>query len=128
MPVFVPVNAGMFPIPLPGNPMPGWVFTQLYTIVLAGKPELGLLKVIAFVNVAAQSSWLVTALTVAVGFTDILNVVGVPVQVVPALVKVGVTVMLPVIGFAVALVTVNGAILPVPLAARPIPVLSFTQL
>ena len=56
-----------------------------------------------------------------------VNVIGVPVQVVPALVYVGVTVIVPVIGAVVALVAVN-EISPVPLAPRPIAVFEFVQL
>lgn len=40
----------------------------------------------------------------------------------------GVTVMVAVIGPLVALVVTNGMISPVPLAARPMPVLLFVQL
>lgn len=56
-----------------------------------------------------------------------VNVIGVPVQVVPPLVNDGVTVMVPVIGAAVVLVATK-PMLPVPLAARPIAVLLFVQL
>ena len=62
------------------------------------------------------------------GFTVIVNVIGVPVQLTPPLVNVGVTVMVantcPVVGFS----AVNGAIFPVPAAARPMAGLEFVQL
>ena len=53
-----------------------------------------------------------------------MNVVGVPVH--PF--AVGVTVIIEVIGKVVALVAVNGGILPEPLDARPIATLLFAQL
>ena len=57
-----------------------------------------------------------------------VNVAGVPLQVVPALVYVGVTVMVAVNGALVTLVATNAGILLVPLAAMPIEVLLFVQL
>ena len=57
-----------------------------------------------------------------------VNVAGVPLQVAPALVYVGVTVMVAVNGALVTLVATNAGILPVPLAAMPIEVLLFVQL
>ena len=56
----------------------------------------------------------------AVGLTVIANVLGVPTQVVPALVYDGVTVIVAVSGAVPALVAVNAAIFPEPLAAKPI--------
>ena len=50
-----------------------------------------------------------------------------PVQLTPLLVKVGVTTMVAVTGAVPVLTAVNEAILPVPLAARPILVASFVQ-
>ena len=51
-----------------------------------------------------------------------------PVQLTLPLVKVGVTVMVATTGALVALSAVNEAILPVPLAARPIEVVLLVQL
>ena len=62
-------------------------------------------------------------LTVAVGLTVIVNVVGVPVH--PF--AVGITVIVAVIGEFVAFVAVNEGTLPEPLAPRPIAVLLFVQ-
>jgi len=67
-------------------------------------------------------------LTVGIGFTVISKEAVFPVQVSPALVKVGVTVIPAVIGSVVVLVTVNEEILPVPAAARPTEVFELTQL
>ena len=56
-----------------------------------------------------------------------VNVTGVPVQVVPALVKVGVTVMVAVTGADPRLTAVKAAIFPEPLAAKPMLVVLFVQ-
>jgi hypothetical protein len=80
--------------------------------------------VTAAVAEPAHTAWLAMAFTDGVGFTVIVNVTAVPLQ--PA--ADGVTVMVAVIGVAVALVAVNDGILPVPDAARPIAVLLFVQL
>jgi hypothetical protein len=61
-----------------------------------------------------------TTVAVGVGLTVIVKVLAVPVQDSPALVKVGVTVIVAVIGFAVVLVATKDAIFPVPLDANPI--------
>ena len=65
------------------------------------------------------------AFTVAVGLTVIVNVLGVPVH---PLGVVGVTVIVAVIGDVVAFVVVNEGIFPVPLTAKPIDGVLFTQL
>ena len=61
------------------------------------------------------------------GRTVIVNVIGVPEQVMPPLLKFGVTVIVPVIAALVVLVAVKLGILPAPDAASPIPVLLFVQ-
>jgi len=58
-------------------------------------------------------------LTAGIGFTVIVKVVGEPVHVCPVFVKVGVTVIVAVTGADPALDAVNAAIVPVPLAPRP---------
>lgn len=62
-------------------------------------------------------------LTVAIGLTVIVNVVGVPVH--PF--AVGVTVIVAAMGDVDAFAVVNAGILPEPLAARPIAVLLFVH-
>lgn len=59
-----------------------------------------------------------------IGFTVMVNVIGVPGQ--PL--AVGVTVMVEVTGVVPALVAVNEAMLPTPLPAKPMEVLLFVQL
>jgi hypothetical protein len=66
---------------------------------------------------------LLIVLTVAVGLTVIVKVVGVPMH--PF--AMGVTVIVALIGDVVALVAVNEGILPEPLDERPIAVLLFVQ-
>ena len=69
-----------------------------------------------------------TGLTVGVGLTVMVNVLGVPVHVTPALVKRGVTVMVAVMGVLPVLVAGKAAMFPVPLAASPIAGLLLVQL
>jgi len=96
---------------------------QLYT-VFAPLP----VKVTAVVGAPLHTAWLATALTVGIGFTVIVKVIVGPVQVTPALVYVGVTVIVAVTGAPVALVAVKLAMLPVPAAARPMLGVLFVQL
>ena len=91
-------------------------------------PATGPLIVTAVVDAPLQTVWLAIGVTDGVGFTVIVNVTDAPVQVVPPLVYVGVTVIVAVTGAVVALVAVKLAILPVPDAARPIVVLLLVQL
>jgi hypothetical protein len=123
--VFVAVNTGRFPTPLAAKPIDGVLFVQLYTIV---PPVAVLAKVTAVVAVALQSTLLATAVTVAVGFTVMVKMEAVPVQLTPPLVYVGVTVMVSTTGAVPVLMAVKDAMSPVPLAAKPIEVFLFIQL
>ena len=89
---------------------------------------MGLVKFIAVVDPPLQTTWLGTVVTVAVGFTVIVNVDGVPTQLTAPFVYVGVTVIVVVTGAVVKLVAVKLLILPVPLAAKPMLVVLFVQL
>ena len=80
MPALVAVNAAIFPVPFAARPMDGVLFVQLYTIV---PPVAGVLKLTAVVNALLHTTWLVIVFTVAAGFTVIVNVDAVPVQVIP---------------------------------------------
>ena len=64
-------------------------------------------NVTGVVNAPGHTDWFGTAFTVGVGLTVIVNETGVPVQVVPPFVYVGVTVIVPVIGTKVPLVEVK---------------------
>lgn len=123
VPVLVAVNEAILPVPLAARPIEVVLFVQLYTV-----PGTKPVKLTAVVAAPLHTTWLATALTVGDGLTVMVKVLAVPVQVVPPLVKVGVTVMVAVTAALVLLVARNGAILPVPLAPRPIVVLLFVQL
>ena len=81
--------------------------------------------VTAAVVCPAHTVWLAMAFTDGVGFTVMVKLTGAPVQ---ADGDDGVTVMVAVIGAAVAFVAIKLAILPVPDAASPMAVLLFVQL
>ena len=66
--------------------------------------------------------------TVAVGFTVIVKVDEVPVQLIPPFVYIGVTVMVAVTGELPVLIAVKEGIFPVPLPPNPIEVVVFVQL
>lgn len=68
------------------------------------------------------------AFTFPVGLTVMVNVLDVPTQLTLPLVKVGVTVIVAVTGALVALVATKEAILPEPVAARPMDGVLLTQL
>ena len=68
-----------------------------------------------------------TAVTVALGFTVMMNVDGAPAQLTPPLVIVGVTVMVAVTGAVVLFAVVKIGRLPEPLAAKPMEVVLFVQ-
>ena len=91
-------------------------------------PATAPLKVTAVVLAPLQSTWLATASTVGVGFTVMVKVIGVPVQVTPALVYSGVTVTVATTGALVLLVATKLPILPAPLAASPMDGVSLVQL
>ena len=75
------------PAPAAARPMAGLLLVQLNTV-----PVTGPLK--AWVTVApAHTVWLVTGFTDGIGFTVMSKLTGVPVQLTPPLVKVGITFM-----------------------------------
>lgn len=118
VPVLLAVNETISPVPLAAKPMEVLSFAQLYVVPLTAP-----VKAIAEVEALAHTVWLDTVFTVGIGLTVIVNVFTVPVQ--PLLV--GVTVMVATDAVAPELVAVNAAISPVPLAARPVVMLSLVQ-
>jgi len=121
---FTVVNAGIVPVPLAPSPIAVLLFVQLYVA-----PATLPLSVTAASVVPAHTDWLPTAFTSGVGFTVIVKLIGVPVQVRPPLLNVGVIVIVVDTGAFVRLMPVNAGILPTPLAAlNPIFVLLFVQL
>jgi hypothetical protein len=121
----VAVKLAMFPVPLAASPIDVVLLVQLYTIV---PPVVGLVNVTAVVGKLLHNTWFVIAFTLAVGFTVIVNVLGVPIHVTPALVYEGVTVIVAVTGAPVVFIPVKLAMFPEPLAASPIDVVLLVQL
>ena len=81
MPPLTAAKEAILPVPLAARPMDGLLLVQLYTV-----PAVAPVKLTAVVEAALQTTWLVTVFTVGTGFTVIVNVVGVPVQVTAPLV------------------------------------------
>ena len=74
---FVATKLAMLPVPVPARPILVVLLVQLYTMV---PPVVGLLNATAVVGTPLHTTWFVTAVTVAVGFTVIVNVLAVPTQ------------------------------------------------
>ena len=91
-------------------------------------PATAPLKLTKLLGAPEHKVWFDGATTVGVGFTVMVKFCGVPLQVTPALVYDGVTVMVAVIGVVPALIAVKLGMLPDPLAPKPIAVLLFDQL
>ena len=81
VPVLIALKEAMLPVPLAARPIDVVLLVQLYTV-----PGTAPLKVTAAVGAPLHTTWLGTLFTVGVGFTVMVKVIGVPVQVVPALV------------------------------------------
>ena len=122
------VNAPLIlPVPLAAMPVTVAVLLRVQAYVV---PATLLVNTIVVIAVPEQMVWLDgVAIAFGVGFTNTVAVIGVPVQVTPAFVKLGVMVKVTVTGALVVLVSVP-LILPAPLAAIPVTVtlLSLTQL
>lgn len=73
-PPLVTTKGAMVPVPLPNKPMEGLEFTQVYELPV---PANAICDVVA----PAHSVTLLTALTVVLGLTVILNSIGAPVHV-----------------------------------------------
>lgn len=91
-------------------------------------PATDPVKLTAAVADPLQTNWLAGWLTLAVGFTVMVNVLDGPLQLIPPLVKVGVTVMVAVTGVLPVLIAINDGIVLAPLAPRPMDGLLFVQL
>ena len=101
----------MLPVPDEPNPILDVVLVHVNV-----EPATGPVNVIKAVESWSQITCPVTAVRVGVGFTVIVNVIGVPLQ--PFLA--GVTVIVATSGAEVVFVVAKAPILPVPLAANPI--------
>ena len=78
-PVFTAMKLGILPVPLAANPMDGALLVHANVSAPVG-PVLGLVKLITAVGDPLHNTWLATGLTTGLGFTVIVNVMGVPVQ------------------------------------------------
>ena len=81
LPVLIAVNDGTVAVPLAARPMLVLLLVQLYTVHATGP-----VMVTAVVLVPLHTVWFAITFTDGVGFTVIVNVMAVPVQVVPPLV------------------------------------------
>jgi hypothetical protein len=90
----VAIKVGILPVPDAAIPIEGALLVQLYVTV---PPVAGLLKLMAAVEEPLHNTWLATEFTVAVGLTEMVNEMGAPVHATPALVYIGVTVIVAVI-------------------------------
>ena len=79
-PVLLVATKLILPVPVAPSPMSILLLAQLYTV-----PATGLVKFTA-TGAPAHTVWLATAFTEGVGFTVMVKVFGVPVQVTPPLV------------------------------------------
>lgn len=123
VPVLMAVKLAILPVPLAARPMEVVLFVQLYTV--PGGLVTAPVKVTAVVGAPLHTTWFATALTVGIGLTTTVAVIGVPGQ--PL--AVGVIVKVTVIGVLVGLVKVPLIGLPEPLMAIPVTIgLSRTQL
>lgn len=80
-PGFKATNDGTVLFPLAASPMDVLLLVQLYTV-----PATGPVIVTAVVAVPLQTVWLAIVFTAGVGFTVMVKLIGVPVQVTPPLV------------------------------------------
>jgi hypothetical protein len=114
---FAAVKLGIFPEPLAPSPIA--VFELVHVGVTVGVTVTVVATTVEF----AHAVTFVIGEIIGVGFIVIVKLIGVPTQ----LFKVGVTVIVPVIGAAPLFVPVKEAIFPDPLAPSPIAVFEFVQ-
>ena len=114
------VKTGIFPDPEALRPIPKVSFVHVYDVVPI---VFELVNGIAVDAAPAQNTTLFGWLTSPVGFTVIvIDIVG-PAQITPPFEKVGVTVIIELIGLVVVLVAVNIGTSPFPGLVKPIAVL-----
>ena len=121
-PVLVAVKERL-PVPSVPNPIAVLVLVQLKVV---NPPVLAVVNTI-FCADPLQITISGGSLTCPSGFTVMVNVLGVPEQLVPPLLKTGVTVIVPVMGEVTVFAAVN-EIFPEPVAGKPMPVLLLVQL
>lgn len=116
--VLIAVNDGISPTPLAGKPIEA---LSLFHVKLL--PLIVPVKAITLVAEPLHKVWSAGIITSGVGFTLIVKVIDGPGQP-PA---VGVTVIVAITGTLVVLIAVKDGIFPLPLAVKPIDVLSLVQ-
>ena len=102
--LLIGVNAGIFPVPEALSPIPKVSFVHVYDVVPI---VFEVVNGIAVDASPAQNTTLFGWLTCPVGFTVIVIVLVVPVQLTPPFSKVGVTVIVVLIGALVLLIAVK---------------------
>ena len=116
--VFNAVKDGIFPVPLPAKPMEGLLLLQVKLVPLTAP-----VKFIALVAAPLHTVWLAGTAILGVGLTVIVKLWAAPGQPFAS----GVTVIVAVTATLDTLVAKKDGISPVPLAAKPMVVLSFVQ-
>ena len=122
--VFTDANEGIFPSPLAANPIFVLSFVHEY---VATPSVFCVSKIISSVMFSSQNTKSVIDSTWAVGFTVMVNDSDSPELLTPPLSNVGVTTMFATCVWFDEFKTVNPEIVPLPLDANPIDVLSFVQ-
>ena len=123
VPVLTVVNESMSPVPEAAKPIEGVSLVQTCVEV---PPEVTVVNS-TDAEEPLQTTWSAGLFTCAVGFTVMVKVLREPSQLTPALVKVGITVIIASTGEVPVFTAVNEAMFPLPVAARPIPGVSFVQ-
>ncbi len=123
LPLLTAVKGEILPVPEVGRPMDGVLLVQLNVV-----PGTVPVNVTIVVLEPSQTVWPVTAATVGVGLTVMVKVMVGPVQVTPALVYLGETLMVATTGAVPVLTALNGGMFPVPEADNPIEVVLLVQL
>jgi hypothetical protein len=118
--VLIAVKEGILPDPLAANPIPGWLFVQVYWV-----PDPT--KAMAEVKALWHTTTAFGAVTLGVGFTVIVNDVLEPLQEIPPPVNTEVTATVPDMGADPPFAAIKEAISPLPEAANPIFVLELVQ-
>ncbi len=120
LPLLVPVNDVMFPVPLAARPM---LVLSLVHVKDVAVP----LNVTVVVGALLHTTWLPMAATVGVGWTVIVNDLVGPLHVTAPKVYFGVIVTVATTGVDPLLVATKDPMFPVPLEASPIEAVSLVQ-
>jgi hypothetical protein len=125
VPALVAIKLGILPVPAIPKPIDGWLFVHW-----KNTPGIEVMKLIGAVDEPLHNTWLPGngGFITGVGLTVIVNVTGVPLQLTPALVYVGVTVIVATTGKGPLLTAMKAGILPKPPAFKPILVVLLLQL